>query len=381
MVLTSLAPMPDRPVRRAAARLVQAQTTWATLPSDIAASWRRCLELDLDPQKLSVHVGAVDDGDESLVRSAASVLDSLASDLSGSQVVVVLANANATVLARRADDGPLRDELDAVRLAPGYAYAEAVAGTNGIGTAVAQRRPSIVVGAEHYVEALGKFACTAVPITDPASGRVAGVLALVSFAEDQNGITLALAVRVAREIELRLFDDSGLADRIVLQRFLHERRGAKGPVVIVTERRILANAAADRLVDLEDEPLLRSCAESANGRAHIEVELSCGTTVAIRTEPIVDGAVVRGTILRLRSMDRGRRSLAAVGWRSLSDTERSVTQTIAVGLTNKEAAERLFMSPHTVGFHLRSIYRKLGVNSRVDLTRLALEHQALARSA
>jgi DNA-binding CsgD family transcriptional regulator len=58
------------------------------------------------------------------------------------------------------------------------------------------------------------------------------------------------------------------------------------------------------------------------------------------------------------------------GWGSLTDTERAVMELVTDGLTNQEAAERLFLSRHTVGFHLRSIFRKVGVNSRVDLTRM-----------
>jgi DNA-binding CsgD family transcriptional regulator len=34
----------------------------------------------------------------------------------------------------------------------------------------------------------------------------------------------------------------------------------------------------------------------------------------------------------------------------------------------------MFISPHTVKFHLRQVFRKLGIGSRVELARLAAEH-------
>ena len=43
------------------------------------------------------------------------------------------------------------------------------------------------------------------------------------------------------------------------------------------------------------------------------------------------------------------------------------------GLTNREAAARMFLSPHTIDFHLRRMFRKLGVRSRVELTRALLQ--------
>ncbi|MGH9123888.1 MAG: helix-turn-helix transcriptional regulator [Acidimicrobiales bacterium] len=61
------------------------------------------------------------------------------------------------------------------------------------------------------------------------------------------------------------------------------------------------------------------------------------------------------------------------GWGSLTDAERRVADLVAAGLSNPEAAKKLFLSRHTVDFHLRHVFRKLNVGSRVELTRLALQ--------
>jgi DNA-binding CsgD family transcriptional regulator len=64
------------------------------------------------------------------------------------------------------------------------------------------------------------------------------------------------------------------------------------------------------------------------------------------------------------------------GWASLTDTERTVSELVAQGLTNRQVADQLFMSTHTVAFHLRHVFRKLGIGSRVELARLALQRSA-----
>jgi DNA-binding CsgD family transcriptional regulator len=58
------------------------------------------------------------------------------------------------------------------------------------------------------------------------------------------------------------------------------------------------------------------------------------------------------------------------GWASLTDTERDVVELVVEGLTNRQVAARMFVSPHTVHAHLGRIFRKLQVNSRVELTGL-----------
>lgn len=63
----------------------------------------------------------------------------------------------------------------------------------------------------------------------------------------------------------------------------------------------------------------------------------------------------------------------------LTAAERRVAHLAAAGLTNREMAASLGLSPHTVDYHLRQIFRKLGISSRVRLTRLVTE-QALAQA-
>jgi DNA-binding CsgD family transcriptional regulator len=64
------------------------------------------------------------------------------------------------------------------------------------------------------------------------------------------------------------------------------------------------------------------------------------------------------------------------GWDSLTDTERRIADLVAHGLSNRQVASRVFLSPHTVAFHLRHVFWKLGISSRVQLARMAAEKAA-----
>ena len=65
----------------------------------------------------------------------------------------------------------------------------------------------------------------------------------------------------------------------------------------------------------------------------------------------------------------------ADGLASLTGAEAQVARLVSDGITNREVADRLFLSPHTVNSHLRHIYTKLAINSRAELARLVAEQE------
>jgi len=61
-------------------------------------------------------------------------------------------------------------------------------------------------------------------------------------------------------------------------------------------------------------------------------------------------------------------------WAGLTQSELAVVRLVAEGATNRQAAERLYVSPHTVHSHLRHAFTKLGIRSRVELAVLYTDH-------
>jgi ATP/maltotriose-dependent transcriptional regulator MalT len=114
---------------------------------------------------------------------------------------------------------------------------------------------------------------------------------------------------------------------------------------------------------------------AADREAAIDV---LGRTLALYTElgATWDARRVRS---RLRELGVRRRLIAAEpepnGWAALTTSELTVARLVAEGLTNREVAERLFVSPHTVNSHLRHVFSKLGITSRVELARVARDYE------
>ena len=148
----------------------------------LARSWQRCLVGGLDARAAAAphassarHAQAVARA-EALVRHAAPVLEAMRPQAEALGAVLLLADASGTLLQSVGDDG-FATRAQRVALRPGACWSEPLRGTNAIGTALVEQRPTVVLGAEHYLARNAFLGCIAAPVFDP-TGRLAGVLDL-----------------------------------------------------------------------------------------------------------------------------------------------------------------------------------------------------------
>jgi DNA-binding CsgD family transcriptional regulator len=356
---------------------------------EIVVSWFRSARSGLRADELSVPYDPDIDAQGRLAWAAGPVLQAIAEDLAGTSNAIVLTDERSHILVRHVRDQVLQSWLDRIWLAPGFRYGESEAGTNAIGTALAVGRPFFVEGSEHFADVLRTMTCAAVPITDPRTCDVLGAVDLSCRTEHTSPLMLPLAKRAAREIHQRLLDEISPAERTLREHFVNARRRTRDGVLSVSRTTMLSNARVTRALQPGDHELLWDWvtqAVASHQSLPAEVQLNGGTWVIKRLDAIADRGMFVGATLQLSPpappslIEAGGASSSAAdrprfGWASLTPTELSVAALVAEGLTNREVAARLYLSPHTVGFHLRQVFRKLEISSRVELTRLIIEHQ------
>ena len=147
----------------------------------------------------------VQERNTALVRAARSELETLFNDVGMEGGLAILTDPQGVVLFCLGK-GQFAKEAASVALRAGAVWDERVAGTNAIGTALAEQHPISVLGSEHFFQAHRILSCSAVPIFGPR-GEIAGVLDLTSAARVPQTHTLALVNRVAEQIEHRLFEE------------------------------------------------------------------------------------------------------------------------------------------------------------------------------
>jgi len=201
-------------------------------------------------------LGVARERNQRLFTHAAPVMEMLFEQIVDTGSMIVLTDAQGTILHAVGDDEFLT-RANKVALAPGVNWAEQSKGTNAIGTALFEERPTLVHGGEHFIHANNFLTCSAAPIFDPR-GNMLGVLDVTGDQHSYHQHTMGLVRMSARMIENHwLSDDYGSKLRL----HFHSRAEfigtlLEGIVVIGPDGKILgANRSALDQLDMSSAAL------------------------------------------------------------------------------------------------------------------------------
>ncbi|GAB3076612.1 AAA-type ATPase lid domain-containing protein [Pedococcus soli] len=163
----------------------------------LLASWRRSAEYGVSLEEVEPVWAGSPVTDSLFSECGHEVLTNLYQTLADEPLSLMLTDADGLVLNRFSGDTSLLRALDRVHLAPGFAFSEREAGTNGLGLALADRSPTLVRAEEHYSASLCTYTCAAVPVIDPVGGQLEGCVNITTWSRSSAGLLLALAESAA----------------------------------------------------------------------------------------------------------------------------------------------------------------------------------------
>ncbi|WP_330350889.1 SpoIIE family protein phosphatase [Streptomyces sp. NBC_00582] len=273
----------------------------------VLESWKRCRSAGLQPHRLLVPYRSDLELDDRFLGAAEPVLKDLAASLVDVSMTVVLCDGQARMIQRYGGDRTLRQRLDEIRFAPGFDASEQVVGTNGVGTALAERSPFYVVGREHFADCLEPFTCAGAPIRNPLSGHVEAVLDLTCLRADGDPAMLRLVREAVRGIEERLLEQATQRERALLDAY---RRAERDTSVTRAWPQRPASAHPGHRAPHDDGDLgridlavLREKAEeliASPHRAFDEVTLSGGRTATLLRRPVIGASGETGVVIEAR---------------------------------------------------------------------------------
>ncbi|MDE8670762.1 GAF domain-containing protein [Pseudarthrobacter sp. H3Y2-7] len=270
------------------------------IPTNLADSWRRSMALGISPDQHSPrHLHDVSDvlelrREHRLQQVMPALHDLLADDSSSGRHLLVLTDASGEILWRVGSPDVLR-RADRLEFSEGADWSEAGIGTNAISEALLTGQPVQLFSAEHLVRTHHEWACTAAPITDPATGRLLGVLDVSGPLDTLSADTLRMVRCAVRVAETLLGTHDGGASLGALPSIRAPRASVRRPSVGVESLELLGDKPAALFADGSRVPLTLRRAEILallDSRAQgwsaeeltYELHGDAGTPQAIRTE-------------------------------------------------------------------------------------------------
>jgi transcriptional regulator of acetoin/glycerol metabolism len=268
--------------------LTQGSAQPSEVREQILASWWRSREWNVPADRIELSFIRDPDLNTPLARSAIPIMRQLRDNLDGQPISVILTDSAGLALSRMTGDDDLEWHLDEVMLTPGFSYAEASVGTNGMGTALESGQPAGVFGHEHYAEQLEDLASAGVPIYHPISGKLVGTVGLACWSRNADPLLMTLVKTTAAQITQALLTESTARELDLLQDYLRACRHSSGIVLALNHDVVMTNDHARQVLEPGDQAALLGYASDvlAEGRTNsVQVELPTGRTARMHCRP------------------------------------------------------------------------------------------------
>lgn len=269
--MDGISPVQEAPTQAEDGRLartrVQFLTSETVAPNEvrepILASWWRSRQFNVPADRIKTPYTDNLNLDTPLLHVAEPLLQRLGDQLEGQPISLILTDPTGVVLSQRTGDADLHRHLEKVELVPGFSYGEPFVGTNGIGTALEDGRPTHVFGHEHYAEHLENLACAGVPIQHPISGKTIGAVDLTCWRKDAGELLIALSRTTAEQIRQSFLTESSVRELVLFQSYLQACRRTTDIVMAFNEDIVMMNDHARQLLDSADQSKLLAHATQA----------------------------------------------------------------------------------------------------------------------
>lgn len=223
-------------------------------------SWKRCQTLGVNPLQKQTSIVLTDDqlvdwvNQSHLYQTSLPVLEDLVRQIDGTHHLVTLCDNKGRIIYLQGERKILQ-KAEQMNFVPGSDWSEATAGTNAIGTCIETKQPIQIFSYEHFCEGCHPWVCSAVPIEDPLTGQLLGVIDLTGPADHAQPHSLGTVVMAVKTIEHRFLQIS-LQTRHHLQAYFIQaaEKWKNDPILVLDEllQLVAATSTAFSLLQLED---------------------------------------------------------------------------------------------------------------------------------
>ncbi|MDQ1002674.1 transcriptional regulator of acetoin/glycerol metabolism [Neobacillus niacini] len=249
----------------------------------ILHSWDRCkANKDLNPLIEGSIKNITDDklkeirDRNEVFQLAQPILQKVNQELAHSHHLLKFCDSNGTILEFYGDTSLLHRIGNSLNANKGAIWSENYAGTNAIGTSIELKQPIQIFSSEHFAYGCHELVCSAIPIMNPFTSQVVGVINLATTLDKFYPFSMMETMKIVNNIERFLFQSYFRAQEMLISIYTESINKFKNHIVVMCDPngKILWQNNDSQIVDMENIILKATNEITANKEWEEEVMIA-----------------------------------------------------------------------------------------------------------